>query len=407
MNTRTVSAVLFSFLLFAACNLNSSKPDDIQEIITIDFSRNMPEKVVKEIVDDVKFIVLETTDEVLIEALPRIAYVSQDLVMLYNTGEGSIYTFNHEGKIMSNFNRTGQGPMEYNSITGLTYDEINKEIYVVDDRRRRRMQVYSETGQYKRTLPFPDNMEFEDIFSFDDELLLVHDTYGIGIVGLDLDRGQEANAKPYVFLSKKDGSIAGYVDITLSQRISTSFAIGSDPSSQYVRVSRYSTCGIIKNGPDFLLADIASDTVYLLTRDKKPTPLIVRKPSVHDTNPQELLGVTFRTDNLLLISKWVNERNRNRSNTLFFTYDFSDHRFYKVKDYNTIFPNDQFLTTVEHSSYGDCGCDYNDKGTIVNVRQAFALKEQLEEGVLKGKLKDIAMKLDAEDNPVLVIIKMK
>ena len=47
------------------------------------------------------------------------------------------------------------------------------------------------------------------------------------------------------------------------------------------------------------------------------------------------------------------------------------------------------------------------ENTILQYYPADVLKELLELGKLQGKLKEIASKLDEEDNPVLVLAKFK
>ncbi|MDR0573181.1 MAG: 6-bladed beta-propeller [Tannerella sp.] len=390
----------FPFLFFFDADIKNTSED---VPFMINFSQNIPGKYITDIVEDTKFIPLETSDEILI-GISKVAYVSDKIIIMYNFRESSIFIFNYEGKIISNFNHRGPGPMEYSGIMGLTYDEVNKEIFVLD--LIPRANVYSETGQYKRTLHFPENTKFKEIYNFDEKHLLAYDIYDIGInwnLSTEADKKAIYN-KPYAFLSKTDGSITEYVNINLSQRISTLHG-SEDKSSQTIRTFGFITCGIIKSGSDFLLTDIASDTTYLLSRNKKLTPLILRTPSVHDKNPQELISATFRTDNYILIRKWLNDSNDAKKFTDY-VFDISDNLFYKVKDFNIVDLGEK-ITRFLYPYPDDCGCDYYDNGVIVNLWQAFDLKIMLEQGQLKGELKNIAMNINEEDNPVLVIIKIK
>ena len=117
------------------------------------------------------------------------------------------------GSVRSSFSHAGQGSKEYQNIIGMAVDPKAQEIFIVDYLLKYRMQVYSFTGQYKRTLPIPFKMILGSILDFSADYLLACDR--------DVDqKGISNRAKPYMLLSKKTGEIVKELDIHFSKRMS-------------------------------------------------------------------------------------------------------------------------------------------------------------------------------------------
>ena len=56
-------------------------------------------------------------------------------------------------------------------------------------------------------------------------------------------------------------------------------------------------------GQNLLIADISSDTIYRLTKNKELMPLIIRKPSVLSSEPRTVLTHQFATDKFVILCK--------------------------------------------------------------------------------------------------------
>ncbi|MDR2040038.1 MAG: 6-bladed beta-propeller [Bacteroidales bacterium] len=407
--------LLFASFLFitSACSVS----EQTESVIVLDLSQNIPEKEIILEIESVNYIPLETTDKVLMGDLHRIKYISENKIIICNALIGDIFVFNSEGRIISQFNyireKDGTG---YNRITELVYDEANKEIFVLDRSTLCLAQVYSEEGEYKRTLHFPDRTTFSPVFDFDNETLLAYDadyliyksnlTASITFGFSKIDSINSINNKqPYVFLSKKDGSIVSNLDIYLPERISTVHVNQAKKS-----FSTTPTQKIIKYGVDFLLTDIASDTVYLLSQDKILTPVFVRKPSVQLMQPQTILNMQLITDKFLYMKKHVFDTENGFGGEFEeLVYDKQDNRMYRVKQFKVADPSGEIPFdwkvlggfTAFNEGY------FQKKNMIVRRLSADQLKEDLETGRLKGRLKDIASKMDEEDNPVVEIIQLR
>ena len=127
-----------------------------------------------------------------------------------------------------------------------------------------------------------------EAYNFDDETLLVYDMVA-------LSQGRKKSEKPYMLLSKKDGSIVHTFDVNLPVRYSNRIAI--DLGNNMFSSSSIPTPNNRYFGhQDFVIADISSDTIYRLTNNRDLTPWIVRKPSVHSSELKMVWSVPLTTD---------------------------------------------------------------------------------------------------------------
>jgi len=129
---------------------------------------------------------------------------------------------------------------------------------------------------YKRTLKYDENLLLL-AYNFDDETFLVFDEKGVN--ARDWQDGKYSDT-PYQFMSKKDGSIVSKLDIKLPVRYATIFMLGEGGMNVHIPpYNRYFY------GQDFVIGDYSSDTIYKLSKNKELNPFLVRKPSVHTSDP--------------------------------------------------------------------------------------------------------------------------
>lgn len=226
---KTYVWALYASLLLYSCGANSTNRQDNKEdasteqtqkakkkqgLVTLDITKDYPEKkIVLQDLADVKYIPLETKKNALLtNSTAMLGYVSDSLIVAF-TLEKEIVLFNGDGSVRSSFSHAGQGSKEYQNIIGMAVDPKAQEIFIVDYLLKYRMQVYSFTGQYKRTLPIPFKMILGSILDFSADYLLACDR--------DVDqKGISNRAKPYMLLSKKTGEIVKELDIHFTKRMS-------------------------------------------------------------------------------------------------------------------------------------------------------------------------------------------
>lgn len=330
---------LFSLLCFASYSFMqdsfNTKPKAYQDPPIIDLTINYPERniFVDKYVVDWDFIPLKTTTDVLDDRYFRIVFASYNRIVGYNSEKGDIFIFDMDGKLISSFNHQGNSEIGYLDITSLVYDENRKEIFV-SDAKNNQCLVYSENGKFLRQFYYPKNSHCgKDMFNFDDQTLLGYVSYFP--YGDQMDVVEINQKKPYLFLSKEDGSIVSRLDILFPKRIPVSGHVIEMDSGLGSQKLNMPTNNIDKNGQNFIICDRSSDTIYLLTQDKKLTPLFVRTPSVFDTKKVIYLSVVFNTDKFVVFS------------TSFYDFTQARERIRAGQSYGHIFTTNMFAYDIE------------------------------------------------------------
>jgi len=97
-------------------------------------------------------------------------------------------------------------------------------------------------------------------------------------------------------MSKKDGTIISELNIVIPERYTLSFV--GDGSLRLYRLpyNRY-------HGQDFVIADMSSDTIYKLSKNRELEPLFIRKPSVTSSSPLVVWSSMFITDKFSVLHR--------------------------------------------------------------------------------------------------------
>ena len=393
--------------IFAVLTFSQCKPDTGRnvtgELIVIDVTKDYPEKKIYiQDIAKVEYIPLETNDNTLIRSTSWRIHVSDDYIIIRNPNDqGDVFVFDGKGKSKFSFNHKGQGPEEYNSIGSLAFDEKAKELFIFDRySNSRKIIVYAEDGTFKRILTgLPEFREIE-LYNYDDETLLVYDnsyTHGAGMIELP----KEYSHKPYLFMSKADGSIVDTMNTYLPVRLSSAAVWKGEHEGQ---PATFSIGMPITNnrsfGKDFIICDWSSDTIYRLTSQRELQPMIVRTPSMPDTDPKILISCYLATDKFMLLG--IYEMNyealKNGGNIThrqliydFETGEINQYRFVN-RDIEEM-PNVRMWEAITPENTG------------VSMHDVHFLFDRDEKGVITGDLKELLKSLDEDDNPVLVKIK--
>jgi hypothetical protein len=339
---------------------------------------------------------LETTDDVLLDKISGIVHVSDERIVVSNYHLGDVFIFDRQGKILSFFNHKGQSGTEYTYISQIVYDEKNREVYIYSFDK---IWVFSEDGMYKRTLQMISDIRF-DLYNFDDSTLLAYDNYGT-----EISNDKDYRTKPYLFLSKQDGSIVSTLDLELPERYSNRlyFKVNMDGREQMVVKVMMIEGGNLYDGKDLVIADLSSDTIFRITQDKKLIPLLIRKPSVHESKNVFLTPV-FKGNKVIFLSKCVvNFDEPDKEDGEYkLLYDFITGEVYTASIVNNdISANIRFADMIFSST------SFTEKNTTATLIESDKIAESLQKRKVSGALLPIAENLDAEDNPVVMIMKFK
>ncbi|MDR2119951.1 MAG: 6-bladed beta-propeller [Tannerella sp.] len=385
-------------IFFYGCQFGGSETTKTGNLHVIDISKKHPQKnVLLQSIADIEYIPLETTDDILLSGVCQLAYFSDKYVVIWEPRLCDIFIFDRNGRIITHFNHKGPGNEEYLMMKNVIFDEENEEIFVFDNPQIYRILVYSIAGEYKRTIKYSNDYLRLTAYNFDGDAFLVYDESGVqGSYG----------EKPYMLMSKNDGSIVSTLDISLPVRYSNRIVDEVEVNGQtFITPFTIFTPNNRYYGNNLLIADLSSDTVYLFTKNKELKPLIVRIPTVHSSEPRTVLTHQFATDKFIYLYKIPLDFEAAKKNNQNITitelmYEFTTGETSEIS-----------LVNEDHPSraWWDYPFMYADlpQNMSAMLIQMSRLKEAYEEKQLKGKLEKLVKTLDVEDNPILMIVKFK
>lgn len=337
----------------------------------------------------VEFIPLETNADFLLDRVAgALINVTENYIVTVNITEGKLFVFSRQGKALHTFSRKGQGPEEFVYPIAVRVDEKSKEIFVLDYKK---VQVYSLTGKYKRSLNIPENVKIGSMFNYDDKHLICYDNH-------NLDRqGEKVTEQPFFLFSKKDGKITR-IPLTIQNRIGQSMYIERDGKKMVVTMNNIAP--MVKNGDEVVLSDMGSDVVYLYKKGKV-TPLLKRNPGTMDFNPRSAMGVVMKLGDIVWLREVKKEVKGPRPDINMLTYDVSTGEVNNLVLWDDVnFTNPYSVQSRNERQELPYNC------TAANFQPDY-LKKLNEQGGLTGRLKELAEEMLEDDNPLLILYKLK
>lgn len=381
--TNTFLAIILLVVL-AGCGENKQSTDDL---ITVDVSKSYPKKeLILQDFMDVEYIALETTDEFLTQGLVK--DVGKKCLLVTNrNNDGDIFIFDRKtGKGVRKINRQGPGAEEYTRINEIILDESNGEIFVKSPGNK--ILVYDLYGKFKRCLNL--DWEVSSVFDYDKNNLICYDMSDYH------NKGKDRSKAYHVILSKQDGSITREIFIPFKTINAPIVTDGSNFVASYSYQIRLS------HG-QWTLMDASADTLYNYAPDGTLNPFIIRTPSAHTMQPEVFLYMGIHTDRYYFMETVKNVFNFEKGNGFYtdqLVYDKEEKNLYQVAVYNNDYAEKRTVAMTAKS--------INREIENVTSLNASPLVEIYKKGQLKdGKLKEIASRLDEEDNPVIMLVKQK
>lgn len=367
-------------LMLMGCEGNKS-----DSLITVDVTANYPKKeLILQDFMDVEYIPLETTDEFVVKG--KITDVGKDILVLTNIRQGEILIFNRlTGKGLKRINRRGQGPEEYILPFSVCLNKEEDEMFV-NDGPSSRIQVYDLDGNYKRTIPYKKGALVTNLYDYGENNFLSQDVYA---------PENESSTSTFFLLSTEDGSWTD-IQVPYEKRISPvivkrvgDMVYGSAPDNSFI--SFYHGY--------WILSEPSADTLYAHQPNGCIRPFIVRTPSVQTMTPEVFLFPGILTDRyyfMQTVKKECDFEKEEKMPTVDLMYDKQEKKIYRSIVYNA-----DFDEHVEDLSV----CPLNEEIAFAVTLDALSLIKG--NGKLKGKLKEIATHLGEEDNPVVMLAKIK
>ncbi len=383
---KQINAILAIILLVVLAGCEESKQSN-DELIIVDVSKSYPKKeLVLQDFMDVEYLALETSDEFLTQGL--VQDVGKEYLLVKNRNrDGDIFIFDRKtGKGLRKINRQGQGAEEYAGINGIILDESNDEIFVMSPGNK--ILVYDLYGEFKRCLNL--DREVSSVFDYDKSDLIGYDMSDYH------NKGKDRGKSYHVIISKQDGSITREIFIPF-KTINTPIVTGDGGF-----VANYSYQIRLSHGKCTLI-DTSADTLYNYAPDGSLTPFIVRTPSAYTMLPEVFLYTGIYTDRYYFMETVKNVFNFEKGNGFYadvLMYDKEEKAIYQVTVHNGDYAEKRSVAMTAKSINHDI-----EGATTLNAPR---LVEIYKKGQLKdGPLKEIASKLDEEDNPVIMLVKQK
>ena len=385
---KNVNMILAIILLTVTTGCGERK-HSTYDVITVDVTkRYLKKELILQDFMDVEYIALETTDEFLTQGV--VMAVGKEIVIVKNRiNDGDIFIFDRAGKGIRKINRKGQGGEEYNYSSEIVLDEDSNEMFIIDSQARK-IQVYDLFGKFKRSFNFSDTSNYSSIFNFNKDNLISYKSY----------KSTEGEQPCFLIVSKQDGNITREIRIPLKRIIKPIVTTVINGIDNYAETYLHQ---IIPYFGNFLLVEASSDTVFSYLSDGTLIPFIIRTPSIHFMDPEVFLHPCVLTNHYYFIQSIKK------------TFDFEKGFGFPVtnlvfdKQENALFEptvyNDDFTTQIRVGMWSN---SVNHEIATFQIIEAYQLVDDYKEGRLKdGKLKEIASKLDEEDNPVIMLIKHK
>ena len=379
----TILATLL--LVMAGCGSDQQPADDL---ITVDVTKDYPKKeLILQDFMDVEYIPLETNDEFITQG--DVMAIGDTYIVVKNyTNDGNIYFFDRQtGKGLRKINKKGQGAEEYAFINGIILDEDREEMFV-NSSSMKKIFVYDLSGNFKRSFNHTEGAEYLDVFNYDKDHLIRYD------MSVYYQEGQKRDKEFYhAVISKQDGSVTQSISIPFD-RVKAPFIQKGDA------VVMTSIRPIIPWLDSWLLVETSSDTVYSYAPEKNLLkPFLVKKPTV---NPEILLTMGPVTDRYCFIRTIEKVFDFTTGRGFPYTglmYDKQENAVFNTEVMNADYSNKQTVDLISNAGNREVA-------TFLNLA-AYQLAEAYNKNELKGKLKEIAAKLDEEANPVIMLVKYK
>ena len=371
------------------CKQNNTQSSDV---ITVDVTKSYPKKeLVLQDFMDVEYVVLETNREFVTQG--SVLDISEEHIMVRNNNvDGDIFVYDRSGKALRKINRKGEGSEEYNYLSRFILDNYNHEMFVYESGKRK-ILVYDIHGNYKRTLALKENTSYRDILDYDKDNLICN----VNITSSDDKEKEKVNS--FYIISKQDGSIVKDIKMPYKEEKTSMLRYMDGNMSMIASFTYYP---IIPYNGNFIITSISSDTILKYLPEHKMEPFIVRTPSIQSmSDPEVFLFPTILTDRYYFMATARKEFNI-ETQTGFprkpLMFDRQEKAIYEF----TV-SNDDYADRTENLSIRTG----NNEIAFYRPIQAFDLIEANKQGKLKGKLKEIADKLDEDSNPVIMLAKHK
>lgn len=358
----------------------------------VDLTKNYPlKKIDLREVADIKYVQLETTDKSLV-SYPLDIYLRDGKILFEEFKTQEILVFNEDGTFFTKISRQGGGPQEYRYILNSCMDFDNELVYIWDLTFPPKIKVYDYDGYMQREFTVSDIPAPDAMYLFDENRLIVHCD-----PDPTRDESQIVGSYPYRFIDVHTGKTTP-VDIEIPDAVSNKISKRSGEHATTYSIPIYP---MLRSNNEVVIFDYTYPIVYL-QQGSQLRPLI-RKSECSRSDTKETMSVVRAiTDRYILFYVATKLIDRDKCTV---SIEKETELIYdrETKEVNEVeFINPDTGKSVLLNWKGDMP-----RNTVVKTYHTEVLDLYNNKGYLSGELKDIAERMDPEDNPVLAIITFK
>ncbi len=390
MKRSTIISATILFVMSGFIGCNQSKPKS-EGLIIVDVTNTdypIKELILQDFMD-VEYIALETNDDFINQGF--VQSIGQKIIVVKNgINDGDIFIYKRKtGEAIRKFNHKGQGADEYVAISGIVLDEDKYEMFVTDNVTRR-MLVYNLDGKYLRSFKFQKNAMYKKIYNFDKQNLICYNF------------NSSNDGQSFAIISKQDGSITQEIQIPFEEIKSIYIFLRDEANDMTYGAAPYIYPIIPVSNNNWILVEPSSDTIYSYSSEYEMKPFLTRVPSIQSMNPEVFLLPSVVTDRycfMEIVKKEYSFSTGKGFPSTFLMYDRQEKSIFRYTVNNTDYSYKNIVNMVLSPESSEIA--------FYHKIESYGLVDSYKKGELKGKLKEIASKLDPEDNPVIMLIKHK
>ena len=387
-STTISAAILFVMFGFIGCNESRRQSEGLIIVDVTNTDYPIKELILQDFMD-VEYIALETNDDFINQGF--VQSIGQKIIVVKNgINDGDIFIYKRKtGEAIRKFNHKGQGAEEYVAISGIVLDEDKYEMFVTDNVTRR-MLVYNLDGKYQRSFKFQKNAMYKKIYNFDKQNLICYNF------------SSSNDGQSFAIISKQDGSITQEIQIPFEEIKTIYIFLRDEANDMTYGAAPYIYPIIPVPNNNWILVEPSSDTIYSYSSEYEMKPFLTRVPSIQSMNPEVFLLPSVVTDRycfMEIVKKEYSFSTGKGFPSTFLMYDRQEKSIFRYTVNNADYSYKNIVNMVLSPESSEVA--------FYHKIEPYGLVDSYKKGELKGKLKEIASKLDPEDNPVIMLIKHK
>ena len=398
------SLTLIIFIMLFGCR---SENQTTVDILDANQDSNRIDLKITDIAD-ISYIPLKYGSEKILigtSSVVRNILISHDKIFLGDTSPQSpkLISYDFNGEPIHVFGSYGRGPGEYIDLKGFVVNMFANEVIIYDSQQSK-FVVFSTTGVFKREKFLEGGLKtnYSAVENINDRYMLAYkdDSQVIGNEDIVLANGQ-------LFMSKSNPITWGKL-FTLYDKQTLSEVDFFD--FEYEKPSRFQIFTILHNltttKEGVYIASARTDTIYFMNKELELVPRFVDATKYRDINHEARLFPSAESEKYLFFSTALENSFDNQNLRRFFAYDKKAKKLLRI---NNGMPEQGAVNTWEslinnEVVFGNPTLTLNHNYAATLLPPLFLLEHY---DSLPADLREIAAQIREDDNPILMLMKLR